>query len=99
MIKNVIIHFMSDRPLRVELFEKPKADDVSVICTNVQTLEYTQPTFIEDSKHVFVFPLHNIRFVEITETGEMAEEAKVEEEEETVDEELLKRLGEFLRKA
>jgi hypothetical protein len=60
-----ILHLLNDQPLSVDLFEEPKATDMTVICTNVRTNDGKRPVFIDYSSSTFVFPMAAVRFVEI----------------------------------
>lgn len=65
MIRNVVLHVTNEQPLLADLFELPKAVDVSLICTNVRMLDGTKPIFIDNSKSIFAFPYLNLRFIEL----------------------------------
>jgi hypothetical protein len=65
VIRNVVLHVTNEQPLLAELFELPKAVDVSLICTNVRMLDGTKPIFIDNSKSIFAFPYLTLRFLEL----------------------------------
>lgn len=65
MIRNAILHLPNEQPLLVDLFELPRADDVSLVCTNLRQLNGQRPIFVEQSESVFVFPYSQIRFLEL----------------------------------
>ncbi|HTK44308.1 MAG TPA: hypothetical protein VL749_03000 [Patescibacteria group bacterium] len=68
-----ILHLLNDQPLSVDLLDEPKPGDVSVICTNVRSMDGKRPVFIDFSDSTFAFPMASVRFVEIP-TGAGAEE-------------------------
>jgi len=92
-----VIHPMNEQPLIVELLEMPTAGDVSIVCTNVLSLDLKRPKYIDRGGSTFVFPLNTIRFVEVYSTSEgTAEEGplEVEPEDLEIDEEFLRRVRE-----
>ena len=66
---HAILHLMNDQPLAVDLIEEPKPSDLTVVCTNVRTIDGKRPVFIDFSASTFVFPMAMIRFVEIPQAG------------------------------
>ena len=71
-----ILHLLSDQPLVVDLLEEPKPDDLTVVCTNVKTVDGKRPVFVDFSTSTFVFPMAMIRFVEIPRETDEAERMK-----------------------
>jgi hypothetical protein len=71
-----ILHLLNDQPLVVDLLEEPKADDLTVVCTNVKTVDGKRPVFIDFSTSTFVFPMAMVRFVEIPRASDEAERAR-----------------------
>jgi hypothetical protein len=65
MIRNAVLHLTNEQPLLVDLFEAPRAADVSLVCTNLRQLNGQRPIFVERSDSMFVFPYAQIRFVEV----------------------------------
>jgi hypothetical protein len=65
VIRNVVLHITNEQPLLVDLYDKPTAADVSLVCTNVRMLDGKKPIFVDHSRSVFVFPYLNLRFIEI----------------------------------
>lgn len=65
MIRNAILHLTNEQPLLVDLFEPPRPDDVSLVCTNLRQLNGQRPIFVDRSESVFVFPYGQIRFLEV----------------------------------
>lgn len=65
MIPNVVIHLASEQPLLADLYDMPTAGDVSLLCTNVRTLDGKKPVFVDRANSVFVFPYQTIRFLEM----------------------------------
>ena len=72
---HAILHLMNDQPLAVDLIEEPKSSDLTVVCTNVRTIDGKRPVFIDFSASTFVFPMAMIRFVEIPQAGAERERA------------------------
>ena len=60
-----ILHLLNDQPLSVDLLSEPKPDDLTIVCTNVRTIDGKRPVFIDFSNSTFVFPMAMIRFVEL----------------------------------
>jgi len=96
-----ILHLTNDQPLSVDLIETPSAGDISVVCTNVRTIDGKRPVFIDFSNSTFVFPMLGIRFLEIlqpgSEGGATAPSAGVEPSEPEdleIDEDFLRRVRE-----
>jgi hypothetical protein len=65
MIRNAVIHILNEQPLMADLLESPSPPDAVLICTNLRTMNGMRPVFIDDVRSVFVFPLAQIRFIEI----------------------------------
>lgn len=66
---------MNDQPLSVDLIEEPKPSDLTIVCTNVRTIDGKRPVFIDFSNSTFVFPMAMIRFVEVPQAGAEHERA------------------------
>ncbi|HYL41481.1 MAG TPA: hypothetical protein VET90_09240 [Candidatus Binatus sp.] len=92
----VVVHLLNDQPVTADVAEAPKPGDVSLICSNVKTLDGRRPVFIDQSDSTFVFPYAGIRFVEIpTGKGPTREvEAEAEPDELEIDEDFLRRVRE-----
>jgi len=69
VIRNAVIHLLSEQPLLADLFEMPTERDVTVRLTNLRTLDGKRPVFVDHSESVFVFPYLHVRFVEIPQTS------------------------------
>jgi hypothetical protein len=65
VIRNVVIHIANEQPLVADLYDMPTAADVSLVCTNIRSLDGKKPIFIDHAQSVFVFPYLTIRFIEI----------------------------------
>jgi hypothetical protein len=88
-----VVHLLGDQPVVADVLEDPKPGDVSLICTNVRTLDGRRPVFIDRSESRFVFPYATIRFVEIPSGAPPAREAEVSEPEDLeIDEDFLRRV-------
>lgn len=51
--------------MKVDLQAMPKASDVSVLCTNVRTMDNKRPSFIDDSASWFLIPVAAVSFIEL----------------------------------
>jgi hypothetical protein len=71
-----ILHLLNDQPLVVDLLAEPKPDDLTVVCTNVKTVDGKRPVFIDFSSSTFIFPMAMVRFVEIPREADQAERTK-----------------------
>jgi hypothetical protein len=65
VIRNAVIHLLSEQPVTADLFELPKPGDALLVCTNLRTLDGKRPVFIDQIESTFVFPYLHVRFVEI----------------------------------
>lgn len=65
MIRNAVIHLLSEQPVIADLLAMPSPGDVSLLCTNLRTLDGKRPVFIDRMDSTFVFPYLHIRFIEI----------------------------------
>ena len=97
-----ILHLLNDQPLVVDLLEEPKSTDLTVVCTNVKTVDGKRPVFIDFSSSTFVFPMAMVRFVEIPREADEADRARLsttsagdeESEDLEIDEDFLRRVRE-----
>jgi hypothetical protein len=96
-----ILHLLNDQPLAVDLLEPPAAGDISVICTNLRTIDGKKPVFIDFASSTFAFPMSAVRFIEVIRTGEDGERLPViaadepaEPEDLEIDEDFLRRVRE-----
>lgn len=65
MIRNAVLHLVGEQPLLADLPAQPSPGDVALICTNLRTVDGKRPFFVDDSASLFVFPLTQLRFVEV----------------------------------
>ena len=65
MIRNAVLHLLNEQPLLADLPTPPAPGDVALICTNLRTKDGKRPFFADSSASTFVFPLTQMRFVEI----------------------------------
>ena len=89
-----IVHLLNDQPVLVELLAEPKPDDITVLCTNVRTLDGKKPVWVDHADSTFAFPYAAIRFVEIP-SGKLRSveaEPEAESEELEIDEDFLRRV-------
>jgi hypothetical protein len=96
-----ILHLLNDQPIMVDLLEMPTPADITVICTNMRTVDGKKPVFIDFATSTFVFPMTAVRFIEIPPTGDAAERAAgpaiaapTEPEDLEIDEDFLRRVRE-----
>jgi hypothetical protein len=80
MIRNAVIHIINEQPLLADLFELPTPADVSLICTNLRTMNGTRPVFADHSGSTFIFPFDHIRFLEIPPGADTSRVSAAEEE-------------------
>lgn len=65
MIRDAVIHLLNEQPLLADLPALPLPGDVTLVCTNLRTMNRKQPIFVDQSASTFVLPYTQIRFVEI----------------------------------
>ncbi len=65
MIRNAVLHLLNEQPLLADLPVQPTAGDGALLCTNLRTMDGKRPFFVDSSASTFVFPLTQMRFVEI----------------------------------
>jgi hypothetical protein len=65
VIRNAVLHLLNEQPLLADLPTPPAPGDVALICTNLRTKDGKRPFFADSSASTFVFPLTQMRFVEI----------------------------------
>jgi hypothetical protein len=65
MIRDVVLHMHNDQPLVADIESLPTADDSTLVCTNLRTIEKRKPLTVDNTDSVFIIPLMFIRFIEI----------------------------------
>ncbi len=65
MIRNAVLHINNEQPMLADLLVMPSPSDVTLLCTNLRTLNGKRPVFADHVESVFVFPLIHLRFIEI----------------------------------
>ena len=65
MIRDVVMHLMSEQPLLADLDALPTPSDNLIICSNLRLMNGNRPIFVDDSASTFVFPVEFVRFIEI----------------------------------
>jgi hypothetical protein len=65
MIRDVVLHMHNDQPLVADIESLPTADDNTLVCTNLRTIEKRKPLTVDNTDSVFIIPLMFIRFIEI----------------------------------
>ncbi len=65
MLKDVVIHLHNEQPLLADLPVGPNPGDMSLICTNLRTMNGKAPVFVERADSTFVLPYAHIHFIEI----------------------------------
>jgi hypothetical protein len=65
MIRDVVLHMQGDQPLVADIESLPTADDNTLVCTNLRTIEKRKPLTVDHVDSVFIIPLVTIRFIEI----------------------------------
>jgi hypothetical protein len=102
VIRNAVLHLLNEQPLLVDLSAVPAPGDNAVICTNLRQTSGKRPVWVGSGEHWFVFPLSQVRFLEVPGTageGAPATESvalvvKPGEPDLELDEELLRRIRE-----
>ncbi len=72
MITGVIVHLVNDLPIVVDLEQLPQPGDRLLFCTNVRTVDGKRPSFVNDRRGTFIFPLEVIRLMEAPANGSPA---------------------------
>ena len=65
MIRDVVLHMQGDQPMVADIESLPTADDNTLVCTNLRTIEKRKPLSVDHTDSVFIIPLMFIRFIEI----------------------------------
>ncbi len=65
MIRGAVLHLLNEQPLLVDLMALPQPADTCVVCTNVRLSSGKRPAWVAQGDHWFVFPLGQVRFVEV----------------------------------
>jgi hypothetical protein len=65
MIRDVVLHMHNDQPMVADIESLPTADDNTLVCTNLRTIEKRKPLTVDNTDSVFIIPLTFIRFIEI----------------------------------
>ena len=102
MIRDAILHLLNEQPLIVDLPALPVAGDTCVVCSNLRMTSGKRPVWVDRGDNVFVFPLAQVRFLEVpavaAEAGASDEMVVADREPDPVelelDEDLLRRIRE-----
>ena len=65
MIRNAVLHLVGEQPLFADLETFPSPTDAGVVCTNVRYMNGKAPLFIDHKDSWFLFPMGQIRFLEM----------------------------------
>jgi len=65
VIKNAVLHPVGEQPMLADLFVSPRPTDVTLLCTNLRTIDGKRPTSIDSPDSLFMIPLATIRFIEV----------------------------------
>jgi hypothetical protein len=65
MIRDVVLHLMSEQPLLADMERLPTATDNLIICSNLRMMNGNRPIFVDESASTFVFPMEFVRFIEV----------------------------------
>jgi hypothetical protein len=65
VIRGAVLHFSNEQPLVCDLRSLPVAADSCIVITRLRFVDGRKPTFIDHDDSWFVFPLANLRFIEI----------------------------------
>ena len=69
VIRNVVLHLVGEQPLLADMESFPAPSDAAVVCTNVRYMNGRAPLFIDHKESWFLFPMSQLRFVEIPEAA------------------------------
>ncbi|MGC8634547.1 MAG: hypothetical protein ACP5VP_07775 [Candidatus Limnocylindrales bacterium] len=102
MIRNAILHLLNEQPLLVDLAALPAAGDTCLVCSNVRTTGGARPVWVSDAAGQLLFPIAQVRFLELPAVGsvelpvvpESTRETPLAEPELPLDEDLLRRIRE-----
>jgi hypothetical protein len=72
VIRDVVLHMQGDQPMVADIESLPTADDNTLVCTNLRTIERRKPLTVDHTDSVFIIPLMFIRFIEIPRAAIMA---------------------------
>jgi hypothetical protein len=72
VIRDVVLHMHGDQPMVADIESLPTADDSTLVCTNLRTIEKRKPLSVDHTDSVFIIPLQFIRFIEIPRAAIMA---------------------------
>ena len=90
-----VVHLLNDQPVLVDLLSEPKPDDITLLCTNIRTLDGKKPVWLDHVDSTFAFPYAAIRFVEIPSGKVRTAEPEATDEEPDeleIDEDFLRRV-------
>ena len=65
MIRDVVLHLMSEQPLLADMEALPSATDNLIICQNLRMMNGNRPIFVDESASTFIFPMEFVRFIEV----------------------------------
>lgn len=65
VIKNAVLHPVGEQPMVADLFVSPRPTDVTLLCTNLRTIDGKRPASIDSPNSLFMIPLATIRFIEV----------------------------------
>ncbi len=65
MIRDVVLHLMSEQPLLADMDALPSATDNLIICQNLRMMNGNRPIFVDESASTFIFPMEFVRFIEV----------------------------------
>lgn len=65
MIPGAVVHIDGELPIVVDLRTLPEPSHVTLVCTNMRTVDGKKPAFIERRDSWFVIPMAVVRFVEL----------------------------------
>jgi hypothetical protein len=65
VIRDVVLHLMSEQPLLADMDALPTPSDNLIICKNLRMMNGNRPIFVDESASTFVFPMEFVRFIEV----------------------------------
>ena len=100
-IEGVVVHLLGEQPVVADVFGLPSPSDITLVCTNVRGTTGKRPVWADHVDSLFYFPWNQIRFLEIPPHADSiarrtvrtrAAAEPIEEAEEELDEEFLRRV-------
>jgi hypothetical protein len=76
MLRDVVVHILNEQPLRADMLFEPLSTDNVLVCRNLRTMNGKKPIMADHIDSLFVIPLTQVRFVEISQESLDAHDAE-----------------------